>query len=251
MDATLILQATVIGLLGALGILDGRILGQSMFERPIVMGPLVGLVMGDFVMGIIVGATLELVWMGIVGVGSATPPDTVTGGILGTAYAIMTGEGPEVALALAIPIALLAQSLGMLVRTINAPLIHKADRYAQSGNFKKVASLHWLGVFFFFLNGFIPSFLGILVGSEVVNVIIEWIPAVVTDGLGAAAAMFPALGFALLMQMTFSKKLAPFFFLGFVLAVFLGLDIIPVAIIGAIIATVMYQLQQSNEGAAT
>ncbi|PAF34170.1 PTS mannose transporter subunit IICD [Terribacillus saccharophilus] len=243
----MVLEAILIGLLGAIGILDGRIFGQMMFERPLVMGPLVGLVLGDFTTGIIVGATLELVWMGIVGVGSATPPDVTTGGILGTAFAIMTDSGAEVALALAVPIAILAQSLGILVRTINTSFIHRADKYAEEGNARKIVLMHWLAVGLFFLNGFVPNFLGILLGSEVVEGIVNAIPQTITEGLQVAANMFPALGFALLLQMTFTKKLSPFYFLGFGLAVFFGLDITPVAVIGAIIAVVIYQLMPTDK----
>ena len=39
--------------------------------------------------GIVMGASLELVMMGIVGIGAATPPDVVAGGILSTAFAII------------------------------------------------------------------------------------------------------------------------------------------------------------------
>ena len=46
----------------------------------------VGLVLGDVKNGIIIGAQLELIWMGIAGIGASTPPDVVTGGILGTAF---------------------------------------------------------------------------------------------------------------------------------------------------------------------
>lgn len=40
-----------------------------------------------------VGASLELVYMGTLTIGGAFPPDIYTGGILGTAFAITTGSG--------------------------------------------------------------------------------------------------------------------------------------------------------------
>lgn len=243
----MLLEAILIGLVGAIGILDGRIFGQTMIERPLVLGPVVGLILGDLQTGIIVGATLELVWMGIVGIGSATPPDVTTGGVLGTAFAIMTDSGPEVALALAVPIAILAQSLGILVRTVNTFFIHRADRYAKQGETGKITLMHWLGISLFFLNGFVPNFLGIMLGSETVEAFVNNIPAFITNGLEVAASMFPALGFALLLQMTFSMKLSPYFFLGFVIAIYFGVDITGVAIIGAIIAVILYQLDKSDE----
>lgn len=86
-------EAILLGLIAGIGILDSRLFGVLMLERPLVLGALVGLVLGDFKTGIIIGAQLELIWMGIAGIGSSTPPDVVTGGVLGTAFAIISGKG--------------------------------------------------------------------------------------------------------------------------------------------------------------
>lgn len=239
----MLIKALLIGLVGGFGILDGRIFGLSMLGRPLVLGPIVGLILGDLQTGIIVGGTLELIWMGIVGIGAALPPDIVTGGVLGTTFAILSGQGPEVALTLAIPIAMLAQSLGILVRTINSSFMHKADSYAEKGDIKGVARVHWVAVGLFFLNGFLPSFLAVLLGANIVEGVVNSIPPVITDGLSAAAGIFPAIGFALLLKMILKKKLAVYYLIGFVLSAYLGLDIIGIAIIGTIIAIIVYQLQ--------
>lgn len=49
-------QAIALGLVSALGRLDGRILGISMFDRPIVTATLAGLILGDPVKGVMIGA---------------------------------------------------------------------------------------------------------------------------------------------------------------------------------------------------
>ena len=86
-----VIQAVLLGILGGLGIWDSRVMGLCMMERPLFLGPVVGLILGDFQTGIVVGASLELVMMGIVGIGSATIPDTVSASILATAFAITSG----------------------------------------------------------------------------------------------------------------------------------------------------------------
>jgi mannose/fructose/N-acetylgalactosamine-specific phosphotransferase system component IIC len=43
----MLLTATLLGLIAALGILDGRLLGVSMIDRPLVMCALTGLVCGN------------------------------------------------------------------------------------------------------------------------------------------------------------------------------------------------------------
>ena len=62
------IQTILIGIVAFIGFLECG-LGNSMIQRPIVMGPLVGLVLGDFQTGLVVGATLELAFMGNVTIG--------------------------------------------------------------------------------------------------------------------------------------------------------------------------------------
>ena len=81
-------------------------LGTSLLSRPIVTGLFVGIVLGDVKTGVIMGATLELAFIGSFQWASI-PPDVVTGGILGTAFAITAGAGTETALVLGLPIATL------------------------------------------------------------------------------------------------------------------------------------------------
>lgn len=65
----MLLTATLLGLIAALGILDGRLLGVSMIDRPLVMCALTGLVCGNLHEGILIGATLELIFLGNVAIG--------------------------------------------------------------------------------------------------------------------------------------------------------------------------------------
>ena len=49
--------------------------GQFMISRPIVVGPLAGLILGDALIGLEIGMLLELLWLGRLPVGAAIPPD--------------------------------------------------------------------------------------------------------------------------------------------------------------------------------
>jgi len=235
------LQAFLLALLAGFAQWDSRIGGQNMLDRPIVTGPIVGLILGDLQTGIIMGGTLELVWMGIVNIGGATPPDTVTGGILGTAFAILSGLDTATAVAVALPIALLAQSLGIFARVINATFNHKADEYAEKGDWRGIERILWTGAALFFIFSFTPVFLGVAFGSDVVASIVAFIPAKILQGLRVASGLLPALGMAILMRFIFDKNSAAFLFLGFVLAAFLNVSTIGVAIVGAIAAALHYQ----------
>lgn len=106
----MILQAFLLGCIAFIGKCD-LATGTNMIQRPIVLGPFVGLVLGNPELGIKIGATLELAFLGQVSVGAYIPPNVIVGGVLGTAFAITTGKGAEIAFTMAFPIALLAQSI--------------------------------------------------------------------------------------------------------------------------------------------
>ena len=80
----MLVKTLLIALVSFIGFLECGV-GNSMIQRPFVMGPLVGLVLGDVNAGLAVGATLELAFMGNVTIGAALPPEITAGGILGTA----------------------------------------------------------------------------------------------------------------------------------------------------------------------
>lgn len=235
------MKALLLGILAGFAMWDGRIFGQHMFDRPIVTGPLAGLILGDLPTGIVMGAAVELVMMGVVGIGAATPPDVVSGGILATAFAIMSGLDMDAAVALSLPIATLAQSVGILDRTINATFLHWADNAAERGDYKGVAKAFWSGAWLFWFSSFLVVFLGVLLGSNTIAAFLDTLPAFILSGLKVASGMLPALGIAILMQLIFDKSNAAYLFAGFVLTALLGMSTVGVAIVGAIIAYVIYQ----------
>lgn len=54
------------------------LLGQCMIERPLVVGLVAGLLMGDVKTGVIIGASLEAIFMGAVNIGGAISAEPVT-----------------------------------------------------------------------------------------------------------------------------------------------------------------------------
>ena len=91
--------AIIVGFILAVLWFIEKVGGTPMVIRPIVVSPIVGLALGDLKTGLLIGATLELVFMGAIQIGGAVPPDVLVGSGLGTAFAIMNGQGADVALA--------------------------------------------------------------------------------------------------------------------------------------------------------
>lgn len=214
-------------------------MGSTMHNRPIIVAPLVGLVLGDLHTGIVIGATLELVFMGAFPIGASNPPDFVSGSIIATAYVIMTGQEVASAVVLAVPIAtlvLLFDNFQMTVLLTWAS--HIADKYADKGDIKgveKVQRIAGIG------NKVVLSLvvgLGFIVGVPVIETILRYIPEFVTRGLDVAAGVIPAIGFAMLARMMVTKKTIPFLLLGFIMAAYLNMPIIGVTLFGLVIALV-------------
>ena len=99
------------------------------FARPVVSGLVVGLILGDVQTGVILGATIEAMFLGVFTVGAALAPDYNLAGVVGVALGIASGSGVEAAVALALPVALFGQFLMMsIVYQGNLVFLHLADR---------------------------------------------------------------------------------------------------------------------------
>ena len=84
--------------------MDEQAFGITMLGRPLFTSLFVGLILGDVQQGVIVGAALESMFMGAIMVGAAVPPEVYASGVLGCAFAVITGTGTATAVALALPV---------------------------------------------------------------------------------------------------------------------------------------------------
>ncbi len=242
----MIIKAILLGLVAMLG--NGNLfLGTSLLDRPIVTCALTGLIMGDLKSGIIIGAMMELAFIGAFSVGGALPPEMISGGILGAALTLAAGNDPEVALTIGIPIASLALILKNACKIFILPyFIHRADSYALKGDTKGVSRMHLLGGFLYFnlpLGIFVA--LAFFLGNSVMQSILNVIPEFVKTGLTVATGLMPALGFAVLASMIINKKNAVFLFLGFLLAVYMNIPVTGIALMGITLALILVGIQSS------
>ncbi len=222
--------------------------GSTMHNRPIIIAPLVGLVLGDLKTGIMVGATLELVWMGAFPIGASNPPDMVSGTIIGAAFVISTGQEVAAAVALAVPIATLVLIIDNAFMTFFIPsLCAKADKYALNGDIKGVERMHITAVIVTKLGLSILVGLGFYLGVPVIEKVLSFIPEFVIDGLNVATGLLPAIGFAMLARMLISKRTVLYFFLGFLLAAYLKVPLLGIALFGVIIA-ILTVTRENNGG---
>lgn len=242
----------VLTLYVAVGVLD-QISIQIGPYTPLFGGAITGLLMGDLPLGLTVGATLQLMTLGVATYGGATVPDYLSGAIMGTAYAILSGRGAEYGIGLAVPIGLLLTQLDVLGRMCNTFFQHKADRYAEAGNWKGVERCNLMGMLPWTLSRMIPVFIGLAFGEAVVTAINDFIPAWIITGLQAAGKILPAMGIAILMRYLPLKKYYPYYIIGFIIMAFgtaTGFSILGVAVLGFAMAAI-HVMRKSNAVTST
>ena len=160
----MLVQALLAGLVVGLSKME-YFFGYSMFNRPIVEGAVMGLVLGDPVTGTIIGATLEIVFLGSFPVGAAVSPDGGTAAGVSTAFAILTGAGTAVGTAFAVPLALLGGFAFVLCKFINNAFAEAMKAQLAKDNDKAARALFWAGSWvgtfgLYFLIGFLSVFFG-------------------------------------------------------------------------------------------
>lgn len=221
--------------------------------EPIVIAPVVGLLLGDLQTGLIVGAALEAIFLGVIVVGGERPSDPAIAATVVTYFAIRTNLSIEAAIALAYPVAILGNSFNNLIRGINYALVPwMQDIVLKEHNMKKYAFVcHlWMG-FFSFAAKYLAAFIAIAFGASAVDLISNYIPVWLLNGLSASGKALCAIGMGITLNMLWDKELLGFFFIGFLLFNALGMSLIQIAIIGAAAALIyMFILMKINNQAA-
>ena len=142
----LFVQALLVALWVTWAMIDEQTL-QLQTTRAIITGTVVGIIMGDLKTGLIVGATVELMFLASVFVGTAVAPDVTLSAAIATAIAVLSGGGTEVAIATAIPVALIGQTMNTLqYSVVNVAILHWVERGSKKGDLNRVrwaTTLRW------------------------------------------------------------------------------------------------------------
>jgi PTS system mannose-specific IIC component len=240
-----VFQIIALTLYAFLAILDG--LGTDIgLSKPIQAGFFAGLVMGDVTTGLIVGATLQLMILGVGTYGGASIPDFMSGALLGTVFAVISGKGAEFGIGLAVPIGLFLVQIDVLARFSNTYFQHKADKYAEVGDTKGIERMNILGALPWGLSRAIPVFLALIFGSTIVQSLLKVFPNWIMGGLKVAGGILPALGIAILLRYLPVKRYIAYLLLGFVLAAYLKVPMVGVAIAGLAVAYINYHNSEAT-----
>ncbi|MEL7609680.1 MAG: PTS sugar transporter subunit IIC [Bacillota bacterium] len=223
--------------------------GYYVLQRPVVAGFLVGLIMGNPVQGTIIGATINLIYLGHMSVGGSIPSDMALAGYAGTAIALSANTSTEVALAIAVPIGLLGTVVWFGRMSISSIFAHWADRLAEKGNVRGVMLMNWVPaqIMLFVFKMVIVTMFGVY-GSELVAAFLNAIQGSgVLDGLIVVGGLLPAIGIGLNLRAILKSETWPFLIAGFLLVAYFQISIVGVSLFGLVFALIYLQFNKGKE----
>ncbi len=229
----------------------GSVLDEFQTHRPLIACTVIGLILGDVKTGIILGGTLELIALGWMNIGAAQSPDSALASIISTILVVVGKQDIQSGIAIALPVAAAGQVLTVFARTITVAFQHAADRAAEKD------ILHLSALLVQAMRVAVPALLvSIFVSASAVQGFLGAIPSVITDGFRIAGGFIVVVGYAMVLNMMGVKYLMPFFFLGFIVAGYLGISLVGYGAIGLILAMLFIYLnprylKQQQTGAAT
>ena len=204
------------------------------FRNPIIEGALVGLILGDWMEGAMIGATIQLIYMGQITVGGISSFDKCYAGVIATAVTMLSHQTPEVGVTIAVTLGTLGLLASNATMTVNVAFVHMADKYIESGQTKNLWIYNWLlpNLFCAVVYG-IPAFVICYFGAGVFESFMAAMPAQISNALTVIGSVLPALGIGMMFKAVYKKKFFAFAILGFVLVAYLHLGIIACTLIGA------------------
>lgn len=239
-----ILQNILIILLPIWALIDNR--GITIINHwPITVGFLAGLIMGDMQSAMQIAGTFQLMSLGVAALGGSSVPDYALATVVAIFLRARTGADTGTAIAVGLPVGILAINLDILVHTLNSFVANKSEKLLQEGKFKQSQLVNWTSIFMVAMQGFIPMVLLVAFGPAAVNAVIDFIPEWFTNGLNVAGGMLPVVGVAMLMRYMPTRKFIWAVLVGFVLSAYLKLPILGISIIGLSAAIIVFK--ESNK----
>lgn len=216
--------------------------GVQVFSYMAVLtGTLAGVILGDPLTGMQIGATVQLMSLGVAPIGGSSAPDYPLAALIATYITITTGQDAGVGVAVGVAVGMVGVQLDVLVKIANGFIARKAQEFMVKGNYKMMTGIMWLGPIMFGLCGAVPAFIMLAFGVDAVNLILEVMPAWFTTGLTIAGGMLPVVGMAMLLTFMPTKKYLSFVIIGYVLSSYLGMSILPIALLGGAAAYESYK----------
>ena len=241
-----IIATTIVVMIAVFEFLGIRPIG---IMEPVVIGPIVGYIIGIPQVAVVLSAMLQLVYLGIYAIGGAAAPDMLVATVSAVFFAKILGYTTidtshlSSLVALAVPIGILSMYLEVVIaRTGCTFYAHWADKEIGKGHIGKLGMIVTLGTLQWAIAKVIPVIVFGALGASpsavdtIRNFVNNHTVSTVLGALGVAGAMMPAIGLAYLMKLMFNRSMIAWFTLGYILAAYLKMPILGVALTVSAIA---------------
>ncbi|HFI0114495.1 TPA: PTS mannose/fructose/sorbose/N-acetylgalactosamine transporter subunit IIC [Streptococcus suis] len=216
---------------------------------PVFAGFISGLIMGDLATGLTIGASLQLMVLGVGTFGGASRIDATSGAVLATAFSVSQGIDPELAVAtIAVPVAALLVYTDIAGRFSTTYFAHRVDAAVEKFDYAAIERNYLLGAIPWALSRALPVFLALAFGGEFVDAMVQAIQQHqwVANGLTLAARMLPGLGFAILLHYLPLKRNLHYLAVGFALTAMLTVLYGNVSALGGAVAGIVGTLPEDS-----
>lgn len=216
---------------------------------PVFAGFISGLIMGDLATGLTIGASLQLMVLGVGTFGGASRIDATSGAVLATAFSVSQGIDPELAVAtIAVPVAALLVYTDIAGRFSTTYFAHRVDAAVEKFDYAAIERNYLLGAIPWALSRALPVFLALAFGGEFVELMVAKIQEFqwVANGLTLAARMLPGLGFAILLHYLPLKRNLHYLAVGFALTAMLTVLYGNVSALGGAVAGIVGTLPEDS-----
>ncbi len=151
--------------------------------RPVIVGFLCGLILGDMNSGLYIGGTFTLMSLGVAALGGSSVPDYGVATIIACAFAKTTGQGPEVGMTIGLPVGMLGVQMDVLYKICNSFIAQKSQKYANEKQFGKMYAILYLCPVMVAVFMAFPTAVALTAGAPLVQAILDVLPSWVTGGL--------------------------------------------------------------------
>ena len=254
------LQAILIGVFACLSSMPGMggsSIGNYTLGRPLIGGLVCGLILGDLQTGILVGCSMQIIYIALVTPGGTVSADVRAVSYIGIPLAMValksygldaaSAEGAGLATSFGAMVGTLGTVLFYGTATINLLWQHMGWKAVEKRDYKKLylidMGLPWIS---HFICSFIPTMIMCKMGADVVELIKTALPmaGVAMKTLFNVGSLLPCVGIAILLKQIVKQvtDFIPFLF-GFALAASIGINLVSATVVAAMFAIINYKIK--------
>lgn len=229
--------------------------GATIMQKPIVASMICGLIMGDPTTAIIIGCTIQAVYIGAANVAGVASLPAINMSVWFSIPVAMTIGGDvelaaQTALAICLACGPVETALAQMMNVVRQGILHVTDGIFRSGNLKKGVFTVFAGQqSVAFLQFALPVPILCMLGQGAVVTAVSNLPAWLLGCLACFTRLLPLLGFMILLSGLLKNNAQWIMFvLGFALVKAAGFSILTVTIIALACAYIIFLCTSANAG---